>query len=41
MKKMMTVLVLVMVVSFLFIGCEKKATAAASTAGTMPAASSI
>lgn len=39
MKKMMTVLVLVMIVSFLFIGCEKKATAAASTAGTMPAAS--
>ncbi len=39
MKKMMTVLVLVMVVSFLFIGCEKKATAAASTAGTLPAAS--
>lgn len=39
MKKMMTVLALVMIVSFLFIGCEKKATAAASTAGTMPAAS--
>jgi C4-dicarboxylate-binding protein DctP len=39
MKKMMTVLALVMIVSFLFIGCEKKETAAASTAGTMPAAS--
>jgi C4-dicarboxylate-binding protein DctP len=39
MKKMMTVLALVMIVSFLFIGCEKKDTAAASTAGTMPAAS--
>nr|WP_319474019.1 DctP family TRAP transporter solute-binding subunit [uncultured Sphaerochaeta sp.] len=38
MKKMMTVFLLVMIVSFLFIGCEKKATAAASTAGTMPAA---
>ncbi len=39
MKKMMTVLALVMIVSFLFIGCEKKATAAASTTGTLPAAS--
>lgn len=36
---MMTVLALVMIVSFLFIGCEKKATAAASTTGTLPAAS--
>jgi C4-dicarboxylate-binding protein DctP len=38
MKKTLAVLALVAAASFLFFGCEKKATAAASTAGTLPAA---
>ncbi len=38
MKKKLAVLVLVTAATFLFFGCEKKATAAASTAGTLPAA---